>query len=251
MTDQIESMHRTLAETEAPVREPGAFCKKPYVCGYWEACSADKSASWKVAQTGANAKKKAHMIEVTESGVPWFSNQLAKALEVATPPVWALDFEALGPTIPFYSGTRPFEAMAFQWSLHRLSADETSEHFEFLADGRVDPRPEVARSLIEVLARDSAPILVYSPYEKTRLRDMARWVPELGEALDEIVARLVDLLPIVKAHAYHPDLLGSFSIKKVGPAFAPGVTYAGLDGIADGTSAMGAFARIVKREPAH
>lgn len=242
---RIKAMQRTVAETAAPVREPGAFCKKPHLCSYWEACTAAKSASWRVEQTGAKANKKARMIEVTESGRPWFSDKLAKALGATAPPVWALDFEAIGPAIPFYSGTGPFRAMAFQWSLHRLSADGEMEHFEFLAGGRVDPRPEVARSLLEVLGRDRAPILVYSSYEKTCLRNMAESVPEWAGELEGIVDRLVDLLPIVRAHVYHPDLLGSFSIKKVGPAIAPGVTYADLDGVSDGTAAMGAFARIV------
>jgi hypothetical protein len=251
VAERIESMKRVVAETQPPLREPGAFCKKPHLCGYWEMCTAAKSASWRVAQTGANAKKKAHMIEITESGAPWFSEQLAKALEVAAPPVWALDFETIGPAIPFYPGTQPYKAMAFQWSLHRLAAEGEGEpeHFEFLADGPDDPQPEVARSLVEILGRDSSPVLVYSPYEKTCLRKLAKRVPELAGELEAIVDRLVDLYPIVKAHVYHPDLLGSFSIKKVGPAFAPAVTHADLEGVSDGTAAMGAFARIAGGEP--
>jgi hypothetical protein len=175
---------------------------------------------------------------------------LTAALEKAAPPVWALDFEAIGPTIPFYPGTQPFKAMAFQWSLHRLAeaGQVEPEHFEFLADGSVDPRPEVARSLVEVLRRDSAPVLVYSSYERTCLKNMAACVPELAPQLEAIIGRLVDLLPIVRAHVYHPNLLGSFSIKKVGPAFAPEVTYSDLEGVSDGTAAMGAFARIVRGE---
>jgi predicted RecB family nuclease len=190
------------------------------------------------------------MIEVTESLEPWFSPELAEALEDAAPPVWALDFEAIAPAIPFYAGTQPFKAMAFQWSLHRLAeaVQGEPEHFEFLADGRVDPRPEVARALVEVLGRDSAPVLVYSHYEATCLKNMATCVPELARDLEAIIDRLVDLLPIVRAHVYHPSLLGSFTIKKVGPAFAPEVTYSDLEGVSEGTAAMGAFARIVSGE---
>ena len=262
--DRIGSMQETLAEPEAPMREPGAFCKKPHLCGYWEACTAMKSASWKIEQTGASAMKKTQMVAVTDSRAPWISDGLSAALAVATPPVWALDFETIGPAIPFYPGTRPYQALAFQWSLHRLSADGEIaldeeadspgaarrvapgiQHFEFLAEGRRDPRPEVARSLVAVLGRDSAPVLVYGSFERTCLKSLAICVPELASALDGIARRLVDFLPIVRAHAYHPDLWGSFSIKKVGPAFAPGVTYADLGGVADGTAAMGAFARLM------
>ena len=188
------------------------------------------------------------MIEITESGQPWFSEELANELAVAAPPVWALDFEAIGPAIPFFEGTKPYQALAFQWSLHRLAADGEVEHFEYLASGREDPRSGVARALIEVLGQDDAPVLAYSGYEKRCLKNMAAHLPELAGELEAIVDRLVDLLEIVRAHVYHPDLLGSFSIKKVGPAFAPDVSYADLSGVADGMAALGAFAEIVKGE---
>lgn len=245
---RVEAMHGTLAEREAPQREPGSFCKRPHPCNYWESCTAGKSASWFVMQTGASAKRKARMNEVAESGRPWFSGELASLLSVASPPVWALDFEAIGPAIPFFEGTRPYQALAFQWSLDRLAADGEVEHREYLASGREDPRPGVARSLVDALGKDDAPVLVYSGYEKRCLRDLAERSPEYAEGLEAIERRLFDLLPIVRAHVYHPDLLGSFTIKKVGPAFAPAVAYDDLSGVADGMAALGAFAEIVKGE---
>ncbi len=272
IADRVLSMHKILAEPVVPLREPGAFCKRPHLCGYWEACTQEKSAEWRLEQTGLSKGKKAKAIEVMESGKPWISDKLAGALEAAAPPVWALDFEAMNPAIPFYPGTRPFATLAFQWSAHRLAgygdggrnggrdregdipipnpgaAEPRLDHSEFLAEGDVDPRSEVAQSLVVTLGQDDAPILVYSPYEKRCLKDMAKHVPDLAPELDAIARRLVDLLPIVRKHVYHPDLLGSFSIKKVGPAFAPHVTYSDLEGVADGTAAMSAFERIVGGE---
>jgi hypothetical protein len=67
----------------------------------------------------------------------------------------------------------------------------------------------------------------------------------LADELEAIAHRLVDLLKIVRKHVYHPELLGSFSIKKVGPAFASEVGYQELTGVADGMAALGAFAQIV------
>ena len=245
---RIAAMYETLEAKAAPTRQPGSFCKKPHLCKFWDFCTTEKSASWFVQQTGGKPERKAHMIEVTESGRPWFSEELGAALAVATPPVWALDFEAIGPEIPFYEGTKPYEALAFQWSLHRLSAEGDIEHFEYLADGSEDPRAGVARMLVDVLGRDAAPVLAYSDYEKRCLKNMAKHLPELADQLKSIVDRLVDLLPIVRKHVYHPDLLGSFSIKKVAPAFAPGVGYQDLSGVADGMAALGSFAEIVKGE---
>ncbi len=99
--------------------------------------------------------------------------------------------------------------------------------------------------MIEVLGRDDAPVLAYGSYEKRCLTDMAACVPECAADLESITRRLVDLLPIVRAHVYHPEFLGSFSIKKVGPAFAPATGYADLSGVADGMAALAAFAEIV------
>lgn len=245
---RLEAMHKTLEASSAPIREPGSFCKKPHLCGYWNYCTAKKSASWVIAQTGASKARKARMIDVIESDRPWFSNELADELADARPPIWALDFEAIGPAIPFYPGTRAYQAITFQWSLHRLGEDGKIEHLEYLADGREDPRPEVARTLIEALGRDSAPILVYSSYEARCLKDMAARVPDLANAIEGILDRLVDLLPIVRGHVYHPEMNGSFSIKAVGPAFAPQVSYGDLEGVADGMAALAAFARLVGGE---
>ena len=245
---RIEAMHATLASPTAPTREPAAFCKKPHLCNFWDACTASKSASWFVRQTGASAKRKVRMVEITESGRPWFSEGLASDLAVAAPPVWALDFEAIGAAIPLFEGTRPFQAVTFQYSLDRLDTKGEVEHYEYLASGREDPREGVARALVEALGRDEAPILAYGTYEGQCLRDMALHTPELADELESIMARLVDLLPIVRAHFYHPDLLGSFSIKRVAPALVPGVGYADLSGVKDGMAALSAFAEIVKGE---
>jgi hypothetical protein len=245
---RVAAMHETLTSSSAPEREPAAFCKKPHLCSYWASCTSRKSASWFIQQTGARAASKARMIEVAQSGRPWFSDALSIAIAGAAPPVWALDFETIGPAIPFFEGTKPFQAIAFQWSLHRLGSDGELDHFEYLASGREDPRAGLAQALVEALGRDEAPVLAYSGYEKRCLKALAEHSPELAEELHAIVDRLVDLLPIVQANVYHPDFQGSFSIKKVGPALAPHVRYDDLSGVADGMAALGAFAAIIKGE---
>ena len=68
-------------------------------------------------------------------------------------------------------------------------------HREFLADGGDNPRRQFAETLIEALAAFDAPILVYSFYEQTRLKDLAGEYPDLSAALTALIARLVDLLP--------------------------------------------------------
>ena len=51
-------------------------------------------------------------------------------------PLHHLDFETIMPAVPLFDGTRPFQQLPFQYSLHVQAArGATPEHREFLADG--------------------------------------------------------------------------------------------------------------------
>jgi hypothetical protein len=60
-----------------------------------------------------------------------------------------------------------------------------------------------------------------------------------------IKGRLVDLLPIAEQRYYHPDQHGSWSIKKLLRAIAPGVAYEHLTGVQDGDMAMQAYLEAI------
>ena len=88
------------------------------------------------------------------------------------------------------------------------------------------------------------PIIVYSAYEQTRLRELAGEFADLGESLNAIIARLVDLLPIVRGAVYFPEFGFNNSIKSVAPALCPGFGYDDLEDIADGAAASAAFLQL-------
>jgi predicted RecB family nuclease len=160
---------------------------------------------------------------------------------IMAPPACYLDFEAMMPPIPLYEGTRPYQTIPFQWSLHVLDGDGTLHHREFLADAEGDPRRTFAETLIAAVSGGDAPIVVYSAYEQTRLKELAASFPDLRQSLHAIIARLVDLLPIVRNGIYFPEAGFSNSIKSVGPALCPDFTYEDLEDIADGATAAAAF----------
>ena len=148
------------------------------------------------------------------------------------------------PPIPLYEGTRPYQTIPFQWSLHVATEDGALHHREFLADGASDPRRQFALTLIDALDAFDVPIVVYSAYEKTRLGELAAQFPDLRSAITGISARLVDLLPIVRGGVYFPEFWFSNSIKSVAPALSPGFGYDDLEGIADGLGAAAAFLQM-------
>ena len=81
-------------------------------------------------------------------------------------------------------------------------------------------------------------------FERDRIRELAAALPHLAARLEGLAARLVDLLPVVRNHVYHPDFGGSFSLKRVLPALVPESSYAGL-AIAEGQTASLALAALL------
>jgi hypothetical protein len=105
----------------------------------------------------------------------------------------------------------------------------------------------LAESLIDCLA-DNGPVLMYTNYEEQVIRTLADMFPDLRRDLHKIVDRLFDLHPIVKDHYYHPDMLGSWSIKAVLPTINPGMDYKKLEGIQEGTAASNGFLEAINPE---
>jgi hypothetical protein len=102
----------------------------------------------------------------------------------------------------------------------------------------------LAESLIQALETEG-PVLMYTSYERGVIEGLAAMFPDLAAPLLAIVARLVDLHPVTKANYYHPDMLGSWSIKSVLPTIAPDMDYSALDGIREGTEASTAYLEAI------
>src|SRR5437773_8060205 len=85
----------------------------------------------------------------------------------------------------------------------------------------------MARALIDA-CRGAGSVLMYSSFERVRIRRLVEDVPELADELLELEGRLVALEPIVRNHVYHPGFGGSFSIKEVLPALVPELPYEAL-----------------------
>lgn len=166
-------------------------------------------------------------------------------------PRYYLDFETIQFAVPIWAGTRPYAQIPFQWSCHVETAPDVFMHHAFLADGQTDPRRDFAESLLRVLgttSTDAGPILVYNQgFENSRMRELAIAYPDLAASLHSAIARVVDLLPITRAHYYHPDMRGSWSIKAVLPTVAPDLAYDKLT-VADGGMAQAAFREIMHQE---
>jgi len=120
-----------------------------------------------------------------------------------------------------------------------------TEH-AWLADGPADPRPALAERLVAACAGARTIAAYNARFERECLQRLADGVPHLAAPLLQIATRLVDLLPIVRNHVYHPDFGGRFSLKSVLPALVPGLGYGGL-AIGDGAMASIELERLLFR----
>lgn len=169
---------------------------------------------------------------------------LQDALGAITYPCAGLDFETVQLAIPVWDGCRPYDQVPVQFSCHVVNERGELAHHAWLADDAGDPRPEIAARVIDA-CRGAAVVVAYNaPFEKTALRHLADAVPAQADALADVEARLVDALPLLRDHVYHPAFGGSFSLKMVLPALVPGTGYDGLD-IASGGLASLALRRLM------
>jgi hypothetical protein len=169
------------------------------------------------------------------------AREFARALPY---PRFYLDFETVAPAIPIWPGTRPYQTLPFQWSCHIEPAPGRMAHAEFLDLSGEAPMRALAEQLIRDL-RHPGPILVYTTYEHRVLDGLAAMFPDLAEPLRALIERLVDLHPVTRTNYYHPDMLGSWSIKAVLPTIAPDMDYASLAGIQEGTAAAAAYLEAI------
>lgn len=179
-------------------------------------------------------------------GQPYVGADLAAALSAAKHPLHFLDFETFGPALPVYPGTRPYQAIPFQWSLHLRDSAGNLTHCSFLHDGEGDPREPFVLSLLDAIEPQGS-IVVYTGFEQNRLKELAAAFPQYSDHLMALCDRMLDLHAVIRAHYYHPGFHGSYSMKSVLPAVVPELGYGDLE-IQEGTHASVAFAQMIAPE---
>ena len=257
-----------LQQAHAPIVLPDRHCASPYECPYLAHCTrrwplVPDPVDWlpdygsakclplhatgthsmaDLPMDGLNARQ-LKVLTCHRDNQPWVNPGLEAALKAFAPPIHFLDFETFAPAVPKLIGTGPREIVPVQWSCHTMAGEGQLTHREFLAEGLTDPREAFAESLLRALGTEGS-ICVYSAYEHSVLKRLADTLPHLASELKALMARLADLLPVIRENIYLPAFRGSYSIKKVLPALAPGFDYSQLN-VQDGNQAGLAFARML------
>ncbi|MBN2559296.1 MAG: DUF2779 domain-containing protein [Clostridia bacterium] len=169
-------------------------------------------------------------------------------------PLYFLDFETINPAIPLFDGTRPFQQIPTQYSLHCIDSENAQpRHSGFLAEEGTDPRRLLAESLAAEIPQDACVLAYNMTFEKTIIRQLAAMYPDLSESLESIARNMHDLmLPFQNRYLYKKEMRGSHSIKAVLPALFPDdpeLSYDNLSGVSNGREASAAYLSLPHMAP--
>lgn len=266
----VRRFRKVLKDAE-PAIATGAHCHSPFDCPFIDHCQQSESPGpefpltllpnggvlvQRLMEAGYmdlrelrddQVRREQHrrMLQATRSGHVVVDSALREKLAALPYPRRYLDFEAIQFIVPRWIGTRPFQQVPFQWSCHVETRDGELESRSFLDLSGDDPRRRFAASLIKSCGK-RGPILVYNRgFEAMVLNDLARLFPGWSDALVGIRDRMVDLLPLMRGHYYHPDMRGSWSLKTVLPTIAPDMVHADRGDVADGQAAQSAYLEAI------
>ena len=249
----------------------GAHCHDPYECPFLAHCTAESGAVAaeypveclpgrkteileELAEEGIadirdipagrlqNAKQE-WVREVTKRGKADVKPGAKSAMEEYEWPRYYLDFETARFAVPVWKGTRPYEALPFQWSCHIETEPGAVTHEEFLGGGAAPMRAFID-SLLRALGTRGT-VFMISHYEKRILNAAVAHFPDLAAEINKVIARLVDLQKIASENYYHPDMFGSWSMKVVAPCIAPHLAYDNLGEVREGDAAGVAYLEMI------
>ena len=270
----LQTFQEVLADKEnEPDIDIGWHCKHPYECDAMEYC-------WKIQREipeysvfnifSLTAKSKA--LELYKRGIvnvedipddfeisqnqretvnAWKhqrkivnKDEIQNFLNTIIYPLYHFDFETYQNAVPMFEGTKSFQQIPFQYSLHIEHANGDVEHKEFLGKEGTDPREALVQRLVADIPKNVSVLAYYSLFEAARLKELAIAFPEHAEHLLAIVGNLVDLeVPFKNKSYYVPEMKGRSSIKVVLPALVPDMekAYKELELVQNGGDAMNIF----------
>ena len=184
--------------------------------------------------------KQLAQIIATKSGQPTIKKEgIKEFLKSLTYPLYFLDYETAMGIVPPYNGTKPYQQIPFQYSLHIIQKPEDEPvHREYLHRDGSHPVPGLLKKLKEDIGPDGTVIVWYKTFETARNKEMAAMFPEFAGFLEDMNDRTVDLMePFAAGLFADKDFFGSSSIKSVLPVIVPSLSYKKLN-IQEGASAQ-------------
>jgi hypothetical protein len=234
--ENIGVLKAMLAAKVEPEIEVGTHCTNPYECPFIDHC-------WKdVAEE--ESEELSTEATVDTSSLQGFVSELKY-------PIYYFDFETVMYGIPPYNESSPWQALPFQYSLHKQQKPQsTCTHSEYIGDGKSDPREALILKLINDAGTKGTILAWHASFEISCLKGLIRNFPQYEKPLQSIIHRMVDLkIPFSKKWIDIPACKGSASIKVVLPVFIPELSYEDLD-IQEGMTASFVYSQLQYQDEA-
>lgn len=264
---------------EEPVCKIGSHCQQPYGCAFTKYCIGEIPEPNVFDLYRMNFSKKCdfyHQGKITFEDLRYEKLSEIQQMQVESHickkhhikpqeirsflknlsfPLYFLDFETMQSPVPPYDQSKPYQQIAFQYSLHWFDEEDGElKHTEYLGNSIDDPRRELAEKLCRAIPADACVTAYNKSFECSRINEMAEIYPDLRDHLHAISSNIVDLIdPFRGKMVYLPAMNGSFSIKKVLPALfpdSPELDYKNLSGsVHHGGEAMTLYPAIARMSP--
>ena len=161
-------------------------------------------------------------------------------------PLAFFDYETYAAGVPRFAGYGPFDQIPFQFSLDVMDDPVTPiRHHEFLFTQSTCPDAALIAALRAMMPNTGSIVTWNKKFEIGINKRPAERNPDAASFLDDVNARIVDLMEVFSTQAYiHPGFKGSSSIKAVLPTLVPELSYKAL-AIQEGGTASDAWNKIV------
>lgn len=263
----IKEATETLSKDEAPDISIGKHCFKPYTCDFRGTCwnGIEKNQIFDIG--GINLDEKIDLYLqgkhlLSDLPVEYLEREKVKLQSEALNtqaailkkealkdffsqiefPLYFFDLEAFQSAVPLYDGTSPFQNIPFQFSIDYLDKEDSApKHFEFLADGKQDPRANFLNQFLEYTELPGKIVVFNTLMEIGVLNQLSNLFPNKKEAIKNRIDRMIDFeFPFKNNLYYHPMMNGGYSMKAILPTLVEGLGYNSLI-IKEGQEAMAIF----------
>lgn len=179
-------------------------------------------------------------VMVTKSGEPMINKKaIAEFIDSLEYPLYFLDYETMASAVPYFDGTKPYQQLPFQYSLHVIDEPGAKlRHMAYLHSENSNPAESLSKQLKEQVGENGTVLTWNMMFEKSCNKTLGALAPEFEQFYKDLNWRIVDLMePFATGLYAHKDFKGSASIKNVLPVLVPELSYKELE-IQEGSSAQ-------------
>ena len=276
--DEINKFMEAHDESNEPIKEISMDCFEPYHCDFWNYCTRDlpKPNVFDVKGMQTNDKLKNYNegkisfedlknenidqkfleqidFELNDKEPKIEKEAIKEFLDSLNYPLYFIDYESCQYAIPELEGTRAYQQIPFQYSLHIIKEEGAPlEHREFLAEA--DDENVIrhfAESMINDMPENGSVIVYNKSFESGRNREIGRLHDDLKDEMERFNNNMVDLMiPFKNRNYYAKEMKGSHSLKAVLPALYPNdpdLDYHNLPVVHHGGEAAEAFLNLKEK----